>query len=163
MPALRCYAASIVAAAVFIGGCATVSTEVVPLVPELKFPPTENVEILLEKPKRPYIPIALLETRGMVGDTEAELWQHAREKARELGADALIRLEVDKTVRPPVVLYDPFFTPFYSPFYSPFYPRPYFYAYPFPEYRVIPGGVEYTLKTLAIKYDGAKTGNQDGN
>lgn len=142
-------------------GCATISTQVVPLSPERHFAPTQSVEILLEKPQRPYAEIALLESRGMVGDTEAQLWEDAREKAGALGADALIRLEVERTIRPPVVVYDPFYDPFYSPFYSPFYPRPhFFYPYPFFDYRVIPGGVEYTLKTLAIKY-GTETGTRD--
>lgn len=137
-------------AALFLSACATVSTDVVPLSPGLKFTPTPSVDILFEKPRRPYREIALLESRGMVGDGEAQLWQDAREKAQALGADALIRLEVYRTVVPPVAVYDPFLTPYYSPF----YPSPYFFAYPFPEYRVIPGGVAYTLKSIAIKYGG---------
>lgn len=160
---MKRYSASIAAAcaALQISGCATVSTEVVTLAPDLKLAPSQNVEILLEKPERPYREIALLESRGMVGDTEAQLWQDAREKAQQLGADALIRLEVYKTLVPPMVAYDPFFSPFYSPFYPRPYFYPYYYPYPFPEYHVIPGGVEYTLKTLAIKY-GTKTGEQNG-
>jgi hypothetical protein len=135
--------------ALLMAGCATVSTEIVPLSPGLKFAPTASVDILLEKPQRPYREIALLESRGMVGDSEAQLWQDAREKAQALGADALIRVEVHKTMVPPVAVYDPFLTPYYSPF----YPTPYFFPYPFPEYRVFPGGVAYTLKTVAIKYE----------
>lgn len=138
----------LVCAALIIGGCATVSTRVVPLAPELKLAPSQSVDILFEKPKRPYREIALLESRGMVGDTEGQLWQDARAKAQALGADALIRLEVDKTIVPPMVVYDPFL----SPFYPSFYPHAHFYPYPFPEYRWIPGGVEYTLKSVAIKY-----------
>jgi hypothetical protein len=152
------YLAPIVAtvAALLIGGCATVSTEIVTLEPGLQLAPSQSVEILLEKPQRPYREIALLESRGMVGDGEAALWHDAREKAQALGADALIRLEVDKTVQLPVILYDPFF----SPFYSSYYPHRYFYPPYFTEYRLIPGGPAYTLKTLAIKY-GMKSGTQD--
>jgi hypothetical protein len=128
--------------------CATVTTEVVPLRPGLTLPPTRDVEILLEKPQRPYRELALLESRGWIGDSEAQLWQDAREKARALGADALIRLELHRTVYPPVAYYDPFVTPYYSPF----YPSPYFFPSPFPEYRVFPGGAAYTLKTMAISY-----------
>ena len=142
--------------ALFVEGCATVSTQVVPLGSGPQLAPSQSVEILLEKPQRPYREIALLESRGMVGDGEAALWRDAREKAQTLGADALIRLEVDKTVQPPTVIYDPFF----SPFYSPYYMRDYFFPPYFAEYHVIPGGPVYTLKTVAIKY-GMKSGKQD--
>ena len=142
--------APIIAAVItlLVSGCATVSTQVVRFESAVQLAPTQDVEILFEKPQRPYREIALLESRGMVGDGEAALWQDAREKAQALGADALIRLEVDKTVQLPVILYDPFF----SPFYSPYYPHRYFYPPYFSEYRVVPGGAIYTLKTLAIKF-----------
>ena len=153
----RIHALVLAAAAAFlVTGCATVSTDVVPLGSGPRLAPSQSVEILLEKPQRPYREIALLESRGMVGDSEAALWQDAREKARALGADALIRLEVDKTVQPPTVIYDPFF----SPFYSPYYMHDYFFPPYFAEYHVIPGGAVYTLKTVAIKY-GMKNGKQD--
>jgi hypothetical protein len=142
--------------AFLVAGCATVSTDVVPLGSGPPLAPSQSVEILLEKPQRPYREIALLESRGMVSDSEAALWQDAREKAQMLGADALIRLEVDKTVQPPTVIYDPFF----SPFYSPYYMHDYFFSPYFAQYHVIPGGTVYTLKTIAIKY-GVKSGKQD--
>jgi hypothetical protein len=145
-----------VVAASLISGCATVSTEIVMLEPGLQLVPSQRVDILLDKPQRPYREIALLESRGMVGDSEAALWHDAREKAQMLGADALIRLEVDKTVQPPTIFYDPFF----SPFYSPYYPYGHFFPPYFTEYRVIPGGTVYTLKSVAIKY-GMKSGKQD--
>ncbi|HET7596662.1 MAG TPA: hypothetical protein VFK15_07000 [Burkholderiales bacterium] len=138
-----------------LAACATVSTEVVSLAPELKLPPSQNVEILFEKPARPYREIALLETRGLIGDTEVQLWQDARAKAQALGADALIRLELDKTVQAPMVVYDPLF---YGPYYPSWYPHPFFYPYAYPEYRVIPGGPVYTLKSVAIKYDTSPSG-----
>lgn len=142
--------------ALLVTACATVSTHVVPLTADLKLPPTQHVDILLEKPSRPYREIALLESRGMVGDAEAQLWEDARAKAQALGADALIRLEVERTYHPPVVYYDPFL----SPYYPWFYPHAHFYPGPFPEYRVIPGGIEYTLKTMAIKYADATAPGQ---
>lgn len=132
-------------------GCATVSTQVVRLDPSLRFAPSERVEILLEKPRRPYTEIALLESRGIAGGGEAELLEAAREKARELGADAVVRLEVDKTVQPPVAVYEPIFSPFYYPY--PFYRYPYVYPPFYGEYRLIGGGTVYTLRALAIKYD----------
>ena len=136
--------------ALVIVGCATVTTRVVPLDPALKFAPTQRVEILLEKPPRPYTGIALLESRGMVGGDESELLEDAREKARALGADAIIRLEVEKTVQQPVAIYDPPYSPFfpqYSLFHYPHFHPPYYGGY-----RMIGGGTLYTLKALAIKY-----------
>lgn len=146
-------------AALLITGCATVSTQVVALDPALKLAPSQRVEILLEKPQRPYREIALLESRGMAGDGEVELLQDAREKAQALGADAIVRLEVEKTVHPPVVVYDPFFSPFYSRY--SLYHYPYFYPPYYADYRVIPGGTVYTLKTMAIKY-ATETGKKHG-
>lgn len=143
-------------AAFLVSGCATVSTQVVRLEPGLQLAPSQGVEILFEKPQRLYREIALLESRGMAGDGEVALLQDAREKAQALGADAIVRLEVEKSVYPPVVVYDPFF----SPFYSRYELYPYFYPPYFADYRVIPGGTVYTLKTLAIKY-GTKSGKQD--
>ena len=136
--------------ALLVAGCATVSTRVVPLDPALKFAPSQRVEILLEKPRRPYTRIALLESRGVAGGGEAELLEDAREKAQALGADAIIRLEVEKTIQPPITIYDPPYSPF---FYGPSFHRyPYFYPPYYGEYRVIGGGTLYTLKALAIKY-----------
>ena len=137
-------------AALVIAGCATVSTRVVPLDPVLKFAPSQRVEILLEKPLRPYTQIALLESRGMVGGGESELLEDAREKAQAVGADAIIRLEVEKTLQPPVAIYDPPYSPYFS-HYS-LYGYPYFYPPYYGGYRVIGGGTIYTLKALAIKY-----------
>lgn len=137
-------------AAPLITSCATVSTQVVPLDPALKFAPSQRVDILLEKPQRPYTQIALLESRGIIGGGEAELLEDARAKAQELGADAIVRLEVQETVQPPVTVYDPLYSPFFSPYFP--YRHPYFYPPYHGEYRVIGGGTVYTLKAVAIKF-----------
>jgi hypothetical protein len=139
------------AVAGLLSGCAAVSTQVVPLDPSLTLAPTERVEILLEKPRRPYTELALLESRGIAGGSESELLDDARDKARTLGADAIVRLELEKTVLPPVVVYDPPFAPFYYGY--PFRRYPHFHPPYFGEYRVLAGGTVYTLKTLAIKYE----------
>jgi hypothetical protein len=139
------------AVAGLLSGCAAVSTQVVPLDPSLTLAPTERVEILLEKPRRPYTELALLESRGIAGGSESELLEDARDKARTLGADAIVRLELEKTVLPPVVVYDPPFAPFYYGY--PFRRYPHFHPPYFGEYRVLAGGTVYTLKTLAIKYE----------
>jgi hypothetical protein len=133
-----------------ICGCSTVSTQIVPLNPALKLAPSQRVEILLEEPRRQFTKIALLESRGMVGGSETELLEDARAKAQALGADAIVRLEVEKTVQQPVAIYDPIYSPFF-PYYSqyryPFYFPPYYGGY-----RMIGGGTVYTLRALAIKY-----------
>ena len=139
------------AAALLLTSCATVSTRVVELKPSQQFAPTQSVEILLQKPDRPYIEIALLESRGA---SEAELLNDAREKAKALGADAILKQESELIQHPPVAVYDPWYDPFYFGWHR-YRPFPH-YAAPWGPYRVIGGGHTYVLKALAIKYrDGA--------
>ena len=135
--------------ALLVAGC-SVTTHVVQLNPARTFEPTQNVEILLEKPTRPYFEIGLLESRGAVGVTEAELLNDAREKARKLGADAIVKLEAERVYQPPVAVYDPWYDPiFWHPYrYRPYPPFP----HPWGAYRVIGGGHSYTMKALAIRY-----------
>jgi len=133
-------------------GCASVSTQIVELNPAQKYPPTDSVEVLLQKPTRPHTQIALIESRG---SSEAELLNDAREKAKVLGADAIVKLETDRIYHEPVPIYDPWYDPFYwsyhrrpfGPFYSPWG----WGAYPYP-YRYVGGYFSYVLKTSAIRY-----------
>jgi hypothetical protein len=135
-------------------GCATVRTQVVELKPTTRYAPTEQVEILLAKPDRPYEEIALIESRGDIGASEAELLERARAQARAIGAHALVKLETERHYHPPVALYDPWYDPFWA------FPRYRFHPYrpfspfwhPWGAHRVVPGGYSYTLKTLAIRY-----------
>ena len=133
-----------------VSGCALVSTHVVQLDPSRTYSPTQNVEVLLEKPKRPYAEIALIESRGELGVGEAELLNSAREKAKAVGADAIVRIDVEHLYHPPVAVYDPWADPFYWRWsrYRPFPP----FAHRWGTYRVIGGGYTQTLKALAIKY-----------
>ena len=149
---LSCCAAAI--AALLLAGCAAVVTRVALLDPSLAFAPTEHVEILLEKPQRAYREIAFLESRGSPGGNEVELLEDARAQARTLGAHAIVRLELNQTVQPQVVVYDPPFAPFYYGYPYRRYPflYPAYSAYP-GEYRVVGGGTVYTLRTLAIRYE----------
>ena len=141
----------ILAAALLLSACASVSTQVVPLNPAQVYPPTQFVEVLLEKPARPYVEIAMLESRG---GSEADLLNDARDKARALGADAIVRIETERHYQHPVALYDPWGDPFYwGPYrhrYHPFGP----WGHPWGPYRVIPGGYHYVLKAMAVKYTG---------
>jgi hypothetical protein len=148
---LRLSRCAIAVAALLLAGCATVVTRVAMLDPAVSLAPTSRVEILLEKPQRPYREIAFLESRGIAGGSEVELLEDAREKARALGADAIVRLELEHTVQPPVVVYEPLFAPFYYGF--PYRRYPMIYPGYFGEYRVVGGGTAYTLRTLAIRYE----------
>ena len=76
--------------------------------------------------------------------------EDAREKAQALGADAIVRLELEKTVQQPVAIYDPIYSPFFPPY--SLYRYPYFFSPYSGGYRVIGGGTLYTLRALAIKY-----------
>jgi hypothetical protein len=146
------------AALMLTAACASVSTQIVELNPTQKYPPTENVEVLLQKPTRPHTQIALIESRGT---SEAELLNDAREKAKVLGADAIVKLETDRIYHEPVPVYDPWYDPFYwpyyrrpfGPFYSPWGWGPYPWgAYPY-AYRYVGGYVSYVLKSAAIRYE----------
>jgi hypothetical protein len=120
---------------------------VVELDPGKKYPPTQRVEVLLQKPTRPYVEIALLESSG---GSEADMLNDAREKARELGADAVLRLDSERVYNPPMAVYDPWYDPYYWGYYrSPFYPPPY---HPWGAYQVVGGYFSYTMKSVAIKF-----------
>ena len=143
-------------AAVFLllSGCATVATEVVQYNPAVQYPPTSSVEVLLQKPARPHVDIALLEARG---GSEAELLNTVREKARTLGANAIVKLETERVYHQPVPVYDPWFDPFFGGWghyrYHPFAPFP----HPWGPYRYVGGGFSYVLKATAIRFlDGEK-------
>ena len=135
------------AATLLFAGCAAVDTRIVQLNPAHQFPPTQSVEVLLEKPPRPFVEIALIESKGT---SEVELLNDAREKAKALGADAIVRQETERIYHEPYAIYDPWFDPFYFG-YPRFRPHP-FYPHPWGPYRVVGGGYTYVLKALAIKY-----------
>jgi hypothetical protein len=137
----------VAALALLVSGCETVSTQVVQYDPAVQYPPTHSVEVLLQKPARPHTEIGLIEARGR---SEAELLNTAREKARALGADAIVKVDVERVYHDPVPIYDPWFDPFYYGYYRhrPFPPFP----YPWGPYRYVGGGFTYTLKAAAIRY-----------
>jgi len=139
----------------FLLAACTTTTSVVMLDPAAKHPPTASVEILLKPPERPYVEIAKLESRGVAGEPETSVLEDARERARRLGADAIIVQESVDVYQPPVVVYDPW--PPYSPwYYDRWYGYPYWhYPSPFmfgPRAHTLPGGHAYTVRSIAIKY-----------
>ncbi len=75
-------------------GCATPEAEI--LSKTESFPPTLNVEVLLDRPTRAHKTIAIL--GDIYGGTPEEVNARLARKAREIGADAIIIVSVhDKT------------------------------------------------------------------
>ena len=144
-------------AAAALAGCASVTTEVTVFDPVQKLPPTEHVVILFDFPPQPYVKVALIEAHGSAGGSESELLEEGRKRARALGADALVRLEVTAVYQPPVRVYDPAYANMYYPRYrypyrSFYYPPYSYYPFPYDGYRWVGGGDVQTLKAVAIKY-----------
>jgi len=147
----------IMLAAATLAGCASVATEVTLFDSAQKLTPTEHVVILFDYPPQPHVKIALIEAQGSLGGNEAAVLEEARNRARALGADALVRLEVNTVYHPPVRVYDPAYSSMnYSRYrypYRSFYGPPYaFSPNPYDSYRWVGGGNVQTLKAVAIKY-----------
>lgn len=75
----------------FISGCA--QTSAVMLDSRKSYAPTSAVEILIEKPQRNHVVIAMLEATGPVGTPLTQLIESMRLKAQAVGADAVIPTE----------------------------------------------------------------------
>ena len=142
--------------AAIAAGCASVSSRVTVLDPAQSFAPTRDVAILFEYPEGPFTRLALIESEGVVGGTESELLEDARKSAAQLGADAVVRLELRIVQYPPMTVYDPTYP---NLFYAPHrYPYRYYYPpYPYPllpydGYRLVGGGDALALKSMAIRY-----------
>ena len=155
LPAHPDFALALLGAA--LAGCASVATQVTLLDPAQKFAPTKNVVILLDYPAQPHVKVALIDAQGTLGGSEAALLEEARKQAQSLGADAVVRLEVNSVYQPPVRVYDPvygnlFYSRYRYPYRSYYYPPYAFSPYPYDNYRWVGGGTVQTLKAVAIKY-----------
>jgi hypothetical protein len=137
-----------------LAGCAT-TTSVVLLDPDKKYPPTQSVQILLEPPAAPHVIIAKLESKGMIGEPEPAVVEDARERARELGADAIIIVDSMSFYEPPAVIYDPW-PPLYPWYHDRWRSYPFGYsAWPYyygPQAHWLPGGNVYIVRSLAIRF-----------
>ncbi len=105
------------------------SSGVILLDPSKTYPPTTNVELLLVEPTRTYEIIAIINAAGSIYNTEAQIMESAREKAKEIGANALFIASNQQRVQAPqqVTNFDG----------SPL---------------TIPGGYTTQIKILAIRY-----------
>jgi hypothetical protein len=80
-----------------LSGC--IQGHVTLLEPTISYPPSTHLKILTEKPTRPYRPIAIVRAVGQPSSDDSELLAVLREKAKSLGADAILVLskEWDKS------------------------------------------------------------------
>lgn len=54
------------------------------------YPPSSSVDVLTEKPSRPYEQFAIVETQGSLNQPVSDMIDGLRKKAMEVGADAVI-------------------------------------------------------------------------
>jgi hypothetical protein len=71
-----------------LAGC--IQTQVTMLDFAAKYPPARGVEVLYQEPHRPFKSFAVVEAEGSASETQ--LLESLREKAKALGADAIIVL-----------------------------------------------------------------------
>ena len=135
-----------------LAGCVT-TTSIVLLDPEKSYAPTQSVQILLKPPARPYVEIAKLESKGLIGQAEPAVIEDARRRAGEIGAHALLLTETTSIYEPPVLVYDPW--PPYLPWYQDRWHGYRFGYYPLPYAMVpytLPGGNVYIVRAIAIRF-----------
>ena len=115
---------------ILISGCVA-STSAVMLDPSMKYLPTNNVQILSAQPERPYKTIAILETIGNQNVLIPDLLENMRQKAQEIGADAIIPIGEASQEQPQGLMYNPWLG----------------------GYQTVGGGFIPKVRGLAIKYE----------
>ncbi len=91
-----------------LGVSACTTTDAVRLNESSRYAPSQYVEVLNELPTQPYEVISLLESRGAVGQSLPALLESMRERAKGLGADAIIPTEERSEYREPGFMYNAF-------------------------------------------------------
>jgi hypothetical protein len=79
----------VLAAAVLAAACASPQPDVVRTGSQV-YAPTTDVEMLEQPPSRPYTEIGVIDAPGEPGALRAQVLVQVRDKARQLGADAVI-------------------------------------------------------------------------
>jgi len=79
-----------------LSGCVQGSVTLVE--PPKTYPATASLEILREKPARPYRTIAIVRASGMPSATNSELCGVLEKEARSIGADAILLLPREENV-----------------------------------------------------------------
>jgi len=114
--------------ALILAGCA--NTSAVMLESGVKYPPTQNVQILTQPPTRAFKQIAMLEARGPVNTPMTDLLESMKEKAAAIGADAVIPTQDASTRQQQALMYNPWLG----------------------GYQTIGGGTLPVIRGIAIKY-----------
>lgn len=112
-----------------LAGCAAM-TDVTLMNTAKTYAPTTEVELLFEEPTRPFEVIAILDSRGNAGVSEMVVLNNMRDKAKQIGADALLPTGRSQIQHQQGVLYNPWLG----------------------GYQTIGGGTSSTLRGVAIKY-----------
>ena len=118
---------------VAFAGC--VNTQIAETNPAKKYPKTSNVEILHTKPTKPYEVIAVLDSVGGVGISEASVVNDMRERAKTIGADAIVVIGAASDRTPQQLMYNPWLG----------------------GYQTIGGGEYSKMRAAAIKYSSTPT------
>ncbi len=117
-------------AVLFLSSCATTTTSAVMFESGESYPPTKNVQILIQEPIQPFKQIALLEARGMLNTPIPDLLESMRKKAAAIGADAVIPIQYESTQQQQGIMYNPWLG----------------------GYQTIGGGTLPVIRGIAIKY-----------
>src|SRR5690606_19651720 len=71
-----------------VSGCA--GADVMLLDPSRSYPPTQDVQLLLEEPSRPYEVIAIIEGQGSQYNNQSQVVRAAQRRAGRVGAHAIM-------------------------------------------------------------------------
>lgn len=111
---------------------ACVNTQIAETNPGRKYQRSENVEVLFAQPARAHEVIAVLDAIGPVGFTPADLMNDIREKAKRVGADAVVIVQQGAVQNQQQLMYNPWLG----------------------GYQTIGGGEQPKMRAVAIKYAG---------
>lgn len=105
------------------------SSDVIMLDSSKKYPPTNSVLIIFDKPDKPYEEIAIIEGNGSIFNNYTQVLKAIQKKAAKIGADAIIPATQQSIYKPPSIVKNFDGTPL-----------------------TIPGGNEITIKAVAIRF-----------
>ena len=81
-------------------------TDAVRMNDSTRYAPSQYLDVLNEPPSQPYEVISLLESRGAVGQSLPALLESMRDRAKRLGADAIIPTEERSQYQAPGFVYN---------------------------------------------------------
>ncbi len=88
--------ACFIATALSLVACAAPQPDVARATPSSTYAPTANVQLLEQPPTRPYTEIGTIDEPGEPGALRAQVLAQILEKARQMGADAVIVTDVSR-------------------------------------------------------------------